>query len=722
MKFKSKQERLAHPIAGLIPKNLWDYLYAHEPYDVKKFKFTIIDFLSRNYATTPLAEKKRVWLLILLCNQKSLNTLKDFAKNKLQLTDFDILFIASSIGRLDIINIFHGLEIKPYLWLVFKLAARNNHLKILNYLIELMPEHLSEMVSTGNFFAFREAARNGHFEVFNYIISLAPEQLLQMMSSYDFYAFREAARNGYINILDRLVSLNLEQTAQMISAGDFFAFRGAASNGHLNILKYIASIAPNQLPQMITAKNCDAFNMALAGEHITTVNYLLSFPLIYSQVEKHFFQKSNFSLLIIQHTCQFLHDLQEEMNNFKIIYPNGVFDLIGMDILVNEEKRLYGYYVLRQLLRQLPVNSYGDEVYTYIYFLLNIPTIKRLVIWNATEINFPALHRYSNTPFAEKSNELLHLAVINHNYQFTQRLLAIPVIYEAAQNKQFQDNLGADAIHLVLNPKLSIIGLTPVEQVQIEALELIYQKNIAAYPQNIEGIIYQLRAFLEKAFTADEHLALRQITLRNVIYTLPFDYSLLHTFITTSDFNNIELQQIHAVYYKNDYHTAWRYLAKPNFWMHSNASYVYVNQTHAARWSTFEEHQSLIAYLWLAAGDSNYPPVEKNVTVNHRINLYIQQLALINRAHNWNKSRVRLTKEGKPMMDCHSNLVTEEYDDLEGDKPSCSSEVKQRLLQALLHHPLYKPIDDSCTRQKQQQVTELTSYTEDSLPAKIKLF
>ena len=111
--------------------------------------------------------------------------------------------------------------------------------------------------------------------------------------------------------------------------------------------------------------------------------------------------------------------------------------------------------------------------------------------------------------------------------------------------------------------------------------------------------------------------------------------------------------------------------------MNPNASYVRVSEDHRDRWSTFEDYQPLIALLYLAAIDENAEPTD-GYTTETRLEHFIDELAHIGRAHNWDNTRP------KP------DGTTEEFDDLTGDRPSCFSGVKRRLFQSVQGHPLFK--------------------------------
>ena len=114
--------------------------------------------------------------------------------------------------------------------------------------------------------------------------------------------------------------------------------------------------------------------------------------------------------------------------------------------------------------------------------------------------------------------------------------------------------------------------------------------------------------------------------------------------------------------------------------MAPNASYVYVNpNNHGERWSTFEEYQPLISMLYLAAMDASTPATD-GWTLETRFEHFIDELAHIGRAHNWDDSRER--------TDASGHVFREEYDNLQGDKPSCFSGVNRRLFQSVMGHPL----------------------------------
>lgn len=88
-----------------------------------------------------------------------------------------------------------------------------------------------------------------------------------------------------------------------------------------------------------------------------------------------------------------------------------------------------------------------------------------------------------------------------------------------------------------------------------------------------------------------------------------------------------------------------------------------------------------IAINYLAVVDEEVEAIDGH-TIEGRVEHFIQELALILRAHNWNYSKDRKRKREE----------NKEHDDLKGDKPSCYSGMNRRLFQSVLGHPLFKTL------------------------------
>jgi len=497
-------------------------------------------------------------------------------------------------------------------------------------------------------------------------------------------SFAVAAALGQIDILEDQEKFNPKRFQAMIANDKFQAYREAAENGQLAVMKHLEEKAPGQIQAMMEADDFDAYRMAVWYGHLELIQHLLTFAYTYDYAERHYLEGDRYRDCVMDSSLKFLQTTHELRANFD---PQGVFDFNSGDARADQHQALYGYYVLRHLIRQLGDNQYGEAVYTEIERLLMIPSIKALVIHNATQTNLAPNSLLGNFQFARQSNELLRLAQIVGDPVVIQQLLSIPEILAQTQRSNFY--AGRSAINLqemVRDRESSMTGLTPIEQKKLCRIEEAYKNTVKNYKDGVNGVMAEIRKELETLFLAPENLAQREVICRGVRLEMPFSHKEFQALIEKYQPTENELKAWNEVYYRNPFHTAWRYLAKPNLWMDPNASYVYVSDDKKQRWSTFEEYCPLMAYLYCAAKDEAQPPTKKNMSIQDRVELFFRALSLINRQHNWDEpNRQKLDAQGNPIPG-----QTEEYDDMRGDRPSCFSGVKRNLFQALMHHPLYK--------------------------------
>jgi len=110
-----------------------------------------------------------------------------------------------------------------------------------------------------------------------------------------------------------------------------------------------------------------------------------------------------------------------------------------------------------------------------------------------------------------------------------------------------------------------------------------------------------------------------KISIEDRELTLPYDWAAFKALNLEGSERELALK----AYYQHKDHSAWRYLSKPNPWMHRAASYVCVNPDNPAeRWSTFKEYSSLISLLFLAAQDEETAAIN-GYTVDTRIEHFI---------------------------------------------------------------------------------------------------
>jgi hypothetical protein len=215
------------------------------------------------------------------------------------------------------------------------------------------------------------------------------------------------------------------------------------------------------------------------------------------------------------------------------------------------------------------------------------------------------------------------------------------------------------------------------EQKRLEAVTDRYQPIIAE--EGVDKIMERLRNQMEEHYK--NHPA--TIMINDKQQTLPFEWKEFQELNLTDTDRKKALE----AYYENPSHTAWRYLAKPNHWMSEHASYVYISDARTERWSTFEDYQPLIAMLYVAAQDKDIKPTD-DYTLETRVEGFIDELAHIGRAHNWDDFRDKVDEKGETVKNAKGETVLEQYDDKEGDRPSCFSGVKRRLFQSVRGHPL----------------------------------
>lgn len=130
--------------------------------------------------------------------------------------------------------------------------------------------------------------------------------------------------------------------------------------------------------------------------------------------------------------------------------------------------------------------------------------------------------------------------------------------------------------------------------------------------------------------------------------------------------------ELKVKYYQHICHTAYRYVfLNPNPWISMQANLALENQQGEPIAADIPEAQrELIAYIWLALTEKTFPlPTDQSrEDLQER---FITDLSLMARQHNWDKTRETSTG------------TEEEYDDLEGDKPTCPTGVPQGIAQIL---------------------------------------
>jgi hypothetical protein len=753
MIFRTEAERLQHPQAGLIPKNYWqdENLFNNQlPEELLPLMQAADDTAFRQALgqiiwPTEAPKRTKAFLCALVMITVSRPTISAQGLyaliSQLKLNQVEQLMAAFTLGRLDLLNLISrsykqtkqfskllkensfqlGLLAVRYGYLdalrfvensdpellmtirevptpanatdqilksiqllvgYSKMTALYGHLNILQHLETKIAHPL--IISELNREVFQAAAAGGHFPILEYLEKKAPEQLYDMIEA----ALGTVIENGRLDVLHYLENKDRRRFQEKIAASAPVYFEIAVEAGHLEVLLYLESKAAGNLLAMITHNRFSLFQRSVQKGHSDITNHLLSFTDVFKYAELHIEEYGPHVMAYITNQLQALRIQKQTQEQAQ---ANAVFDV------TSEQQATHLFYVLRHLIR-LNDPTLRDDL----LFLLEIPSIKRLAHQAIT---------------SEQSNELIRLALSLDNQTAAELLLAIPAVRElAAANDYYRaEQRGAlDLRALADDRESSMTALSQGEQRRLRAVIDQYQPLLqeSGVTQCMDDLRQTLIGFYE-ALPAT-------ITIDNQdgstsTLTLPATWGAFQGLALTAE----QRQDALKAYYQNPHHTAWRYLSKPNFWMHEQASYVYVDEhNHHHKWSTFEEYQSLISLLYLAAIDEETVPID-GYTLKTRLEHFIEELALIGRAHNWDDTRVKIDAGGQPVLDKDGNPVFEEYDNRKGDKPSCFSGVKRRLFQAVQGHPLLvfltrehviQEINDFVRAQFQNAVTKDNSY------------
>ncbi|MBS0358197.1 MAG: hypothetical protein JSS53_02835 [Proteobacteria bacterium] len=556
--------------------------------------------------------------------------------------------------------------IKTEDYAVYRTAARNNHLEMMKHFEAKSSSLVVAMLEARTYEAYRKASENGHLEVIKHIEEIAPDLAEKMITSLDYYAYRWASENGHLNIMQHIEEKQPSLVEAMIRTYNYSAYYFACKKGHLEVVQHLETKLPLEVDAMISTKDYRAFREAT---HDRIINKLLSHPCCFAYAEMHTHQDLIHSvILFIEDKITELRNRRQEIENNN---RNAVFDLSDH----NEAKLCF--YMIRNIIRgnnrrnnvRRPIDPmrYFDRL-NELRFLIGIPAVRAL------------LHT-AVTPQLE--NELFRLAITTGNREAADILLTVPAIRTLAEANHLYRNearVGLDLHQLARDHESSMRALTTGEQKRLQRAIDAYQPTIQE--KGTSNLMMDLRAWLIARYEKKPAMT----TDVSESCALPVHWEEFQQLNLAEEGRKKALQ----TYYQHKDHTAWRYLLKPNPWMSRTAAYVEVNPNNSdEHYSTFEEYQPLIVMLWLAASDKNVPPTDGQ-TFEGRLDHFVDELAHIGRAHNWDNTRYKTNKNGKRILDENRNPILEEYDDLDGDKPSCYSGVKRRLFQSVVGHPFLK--------------------------------
>lgn len=722
MQFFNEAQRNLHPQIGLISRPIWSEVFKDSsiPDFIIPWMSMPSQELIKQLPHLRKEDKNKAWVAIAcshptMDNQQLIEAGKNLGLNPTEMFDLAVM-LGDSSNHLELLTIFSKQEssdniLKRYEPRInratecghinalnfcihavvsqatyktiipsFQLAAANGHLNILGYLENLAPKYLQDLIAADNFKAFSMAVANGHLNVLNYLQNKSPDKLQEMIDADEYKSFRQAAGGGHLDVLKFLEEKACHKFQDMITVYNYDAYQSAAENGRIEVLKYFEEKAPNKLQEMIDACDEDVvarvardgyidvlkyleekapnnvqdiidqnyhciFQASTSNHQDAITQYLLNYPKVFNYAEAHQYEYERYVSPFVAQKMIALRAQQQQTEENNL---DGVFDITSLS------ERTLLFLLTRNLIRRNDENLIDD-----LRFLLNIPSIKAMAHTAVT---------------SHQPNELLRLALSVGNREAATVLLNLPHVRRRAEQDNFyrwEQQGRLDLSALAADQESSMTALTQGEQQQLQAVIDRYQPLLDQ--AGILHIMSELRQTLVKHYeTYPANIAIQKEEQQNII-TLPMEWNDFENFVLNSE----QKEQALKAYYQNKAHTAWRYLSKPNPWMNEHASYVYINEEHNERWSTFEEYQSLICLFYLAAIDTNTLCID-DYSFATRLEHFIDELAHIGRAHNWDKTRRK------------ENHQDEQYDDLEADRPSCYSGVKRRLFQSVLGHPLLK--------------------------------
>jgi len=460
----------------------------------------------------------------------------------------------------------------------------------------------------------------------------------------------DASLDSYLSSLER------RYRSAMIAHKKYEVVRWAAENGHLNVMEYLlGEIKPKDLSKTITA---NVFDLAGKNNHVHVITFLLNIPSVFSLAEEHPQIRDK---CIIPFVKEKLLTLERAQLTFEETNSNGVFNI------EDDNESTLSLCILRHLICRNDPLLLDD-----LQRLINIPSVN-LLIHQAAEF--------------QRDNELLYRALVVGNMDAARLLIAVPAVQVLAeQNDYYRIKSHTSVLHV--DKESSMRALPAAEQKRMQRAIEHYDPKLQEL--TVPVIMDNLRDTLCARYKAKPAQIISDVGITIVLPMNWKDFEALNFCKKGLERQPSEHQRALEAYYQHKDHTAFRYLLKPNPWIHSEALYVKVNDLGTERWAYFDGYEPLIAMLFLAASDEHIEPCD-GFTLEARLEHFIDELAHIGRAHNWDV----FIEEGVPGKESLG-----EQDDLDADRPSCYSGVKKRLFQSVLGHPLLTLLTVDIVKQK----------------------
>ena len=558
----------------------------------------------------------------------------------------------------------------------FQFASKNADLTTLQHLeTHLTPDEKIAAVKANNYLAIRLAAENGRLLTLRYLETrLTDAEKKAAVKAHHYLAIEYAAEKGQITTL-RYLETHLTADEKKVAVKDSEAIQLAAQHGHLTTLQHLEThLSADEKKEVLRASEYKLITEAATQHHVAIVHHFLRQPQALNFIEKHDHEYGDeFTYSFVDGV---INELKANKAGFEAAQPNAVFNM-------DDEQATLCFYLLRNLIRRgvreddRAMERFEEDM----LFLLSIPAVRALC--------HQAVTVDEGSPGEE--NELLRFAIHNGNDEAAAILMRLPDVYRLAQANNYYQNEtrgDMDLRRMAEDRESSMVGLSKSERRLLKGVKTHYHPSLQE-KGGINAVMVEFKDWLKAQYEASPATISLPLTGADTAekIPLPFEWDALEGLraVLTPE----QYQDALKAYYAHDAHTAYRYLSKPNRWMHPGASYVYINpDSPQERWATFEDYSNIIALFYLAAFDEDTPALD-DYTLESRKELFVKELALIGRAHNWDRS----------------NEHGRQYDDKEADKPSCFSGVMRRLWQSVLGHWMFQRLNDTAIEQ------ELVAFT-----------
>ncbi len=529
-----------------------------------------------------------------------------------------------------------------------EIAALHGNIDILEYLVSgLFPEvvNISHLKK-----ALEIACIKNNIVIVKFILQKFPET-----QDISFDVLVTIFNKGNVELLKYFLSTdddgcyNFPKIVKLIQSDSRMLLKACVS-GNFAIVEILMAKLPDgsyefqEIIKKISSHDHLIFKTVFHGskniQNEKILELLLKVPEVFSYIES---QGGVYTKILSLFTQKYLEDLQQEIAKYYEYNPAGVF------VLSVEDAKLC-YFFIRNAIR-------NNEL-ARVNLLLSI------------DVADPA------EKILAHDAELLKTALSYGRSSIIHRLVEYPEIRIYIENnvafKDILDESESELLETVLDRESSVIALAPHEQAIWDSIRQHYHDKLIDLG-GVKSVFELFKTYLKQCYIEDP-IFVDEIQL-------PFEISELEKLRKEHD-ESFYVKALQG-YYTNIYHTAYRYLSKPNPLLSPDA--LFVEAEGELRYSLVEPYAETIAYFYLAASDESFACTYGG-TVRERINLFIKNISLIARSHNWDPP------------ESGSEVALEEKDDLQGDKPSCFSGVKKRLF-SLPGHSMF----DVLSKEKVQE-------------------